>query len=363
MNKENYSLQEAITYMLNSYFQEEINKAKNISEQILLVSPQSEIAIYVKALCIYRLGQKGPAKQLMKKLSEKEAALNKYDFIYPLLVQQGKDGWDQRYHARLKQYVHFSQIDGFIISYPKSGRTWLRLMIGVYLLKQVKTEATELYYLTREKTEWPTVEVSHDDFPMWKPFNSIVENKDAYSKKRVIFLVRDPRDTIVSFYFQYTKRGDKDLANDSQFNGSMSDFIRHNIGGLPSIVRFLNIWAQQRNVVAGFQICFYEDLHANPTAELTRVLNFLGWENPDAQHVKNAVRECEFSQMKKIEKTNSLNNVRLKPPTDKDPEGYKVRKGKVGGYEEYFSDEDIQWVNDYLNNHLDDYFSRYKNLI
>lgn len=355
-------LPNSLNLMLTLYLEDQFSHAYDIAERILTADQPAGLAMYVKALCLHRFGQHNLSANLMLELENKEAALNAYDFRYPLLLQQGNSGWLQRYHSRLEQFYRCYHTDGFVISYPKSGRTWLRLMIGIYLLKEVRAEAIEIYELTSNNPDWPTVDVSHDDYPMWKPVDSIVADKTAYQDNRVLLLVRDPRDVIVSFYFQYTKRGDKKLANDSTFNGSMADFIRHDIGGLPSIVRFMNIWAQQRHVPDSFQICRYESLRNKPADELTKVLEFLGWINPDPEHVKNAVKQCEFSRMKKMEKKNKFKNTRLSPPKDGDPEGYKVRKGVVGGYREYLSDEDIRWVNDYMNAHLDDYFAYYKNL-
>ena len=64
--------------------------------------------------------------------------------------------------------------------------------------------------------------------------------------------------------------------------------------------------------------------------------------------------------MKNMEQDNVLNNARLKPPEDGDPEGFKIRRGKVGGYVDYLSKDDIEYIDQYLDANLDDFYSFYK---
>jgi len=60
--------------------------------------------------------------------------------------------------------------------------------------------------------------------------------------------------------------------------------------------------------------------------------------------------------MMRMERENSLNSGRLRPVDIDDAESYKVRKGKVGGYVDYLSDEDIGYLNQKTKTILPDYF-------
>ena len=101
-----------------------------------------------------------------------------------------------------EKYLHFGA-DLYIISFPKCGRTWLRLIIGKYIqecygLKDVpKSEILELTPLSRYKRKIPTIRVTHDDDPHKKIPKDIETNKKKYRRKKIIFMVRDPRDVIV----------------------------------------------------------------------------------------------------------------------------------------------------------------------
>ncbi len=66
--------------------------------------------------------------------------------------------------------------------------------------------------------------------------------------------MRDPRDVVVSNYFQFVKRGDGERIGDA-FAGSLSEFLHHDRGSLKSIVTFYNVWARNRAVPKAFMSC------------------------------------------------------------------------------------------------------------
>lgn len=173
-------------------------------------------------------------------------------------------------------------------------------------------------------------------------------------------MVRDPRDTLVSYFFQYTRRGDKNRAQDPYFDGDISAFIRHDIGGLRNLVGFYNTWAENRIKPANFALFRYEDFHHDSDAEFRRLIEFLELPFHGDEAITRALEFGSFGNLQKIEKLDVLDNVRLKPPEDGDPEGLKVRRGKVGGYEDYLSNADIAYVDQYLADELDDYYAGYK---
>jgi len=72
----------------------------------------------------------------------------------------------------------------------------------------------EVYRISENAPELSTLFFSHDDNPHWKPFATINADKTIYKGKKVVFLIRDPRDVLVSCFFQYTLRGDHKIAND-----------------------------------------------------------------------------------------------------------------------------------------------------
>lgn len=234
--------------------------------------------------------------------------------------------------------------DAFLISYPKCGRTWLRLMIAQALQYHygVQTDdPLELHRLADIAPGAPRILVWHEDRPHLKAAATIESDKSRYRDKRVVLLVRDPRDVLVSLYFHLSRRGGRDL-------GTLSDYLRSDIGSTASLIRYYNIWADQFRAAGDFLCVRYEDLRTNPQGELARILDFLGSPVSDAA-VHEAVAATEFSKMRKMEAEGAIASDRLTPANPEDTESFKTRKGKVGGFVEYLGEADIAYLNDWID--------------
>lgn len=212
------------------------------------------------------------------------------------------------------------------------------------------TNLLELDQLATLSPNIPKIWVSHDDNPQWKTPDDLVTSKAEYKEKQVIFLVRDPRDVLISNYFQKTKRREA-------YNGRLSEYLQENLGSFETILRFYNIWAANRDVPQGFLLVRYEDIHDNPHRELGRVLEFLGLSAVDEQTIAEAVQYASFENMRKMELENTFNSQRLAPIDSKDPDSYKTRKGKVGGFRDYLSGAEIAELNRRIQETLSDFYT------
>lgn len=230
----------------------------------------------------------------------------------------------------------------FIISYPKTGRTWLRVMLGKALVLKYQLNNKMLldtFYLTKEAGLIPTV-FSHDGPFLLRnsaPYYNMNFNEKLYKKKKVIFLIRDIRDTLVSSYFEESKRL-------KIYEGSLSDFIRDKRFGAKKIVTFYNIWYINRSIPTQFLLIRYEDMYKRPIENLRQVLNFINLKEIEEEILKAAVSFASFDQMKKMEEQNIFGDSILRPGIKSDNESYKVRRGKIGGFVDYFTKEDLLYI-------------------
>lgn len=238
-----------------------------------------------------------------------------------------------------------SEIKVYIISYPKCGRTWLRVMIGKVLCEKYNLPEDLLldtYTLTKKAGTLRT-KFTHDvsSLAAGRDYRTLKPDKTAYKDKKVIFLVREIKDVIVSAYFHATKR--KKL-----FKGSISEFIRSNKYGVKKIVTFYNIWHANMDVPQDFLLVKYEDIHSDTKDMLRKVLNFIGVKDTPESVIENAVAFAKLENMKKFEKGKVFKGSKMTPGDETDPESFKVRKGKIGGYSEYLSAEDIKYIDDVI---------------
>jgi hypothetical protein len=207
-----------------------------------------------------------------------------------------------------------------VISFPKSGRTWLRVMLDRLHIG---------------------LSYSHDETSHAEKIacGDLSRNKKKYKNKKVIFLVRDPRDTAVSGYFQAVKRI-------GVFNGSLSDFIRDEKHGIGKILLFHQIWFNNRQVPKDFLLIRYEDMHADCMAVMKKIMEFLQLRDINDDQLKESIQFAEFENMKKLERDGFFSERYgsiLSPANINDEESFKVRKGKIGGYVDYLNEGDIAY--------------------
>lgn len=341
------------------YSAHQYRELKALCGQILDRDPRHADALYMTGLLSAVDGDFETGRALVEQACQWEPGFRAHDHMIALLKRKGQSSWLAVHERLFQDFAKVSRTDGFVISYPKCGRTWLRLMLGRCLQGEGHDDYLDSFAITSRDPTIPTIDFSHDDFPHWKPVEAINKGKKIYAGKTVLFLVRDPRDVLVSYYFEYTKRGSKDEANDSNFNGTLSDFVRHSIGGLASLVCFYNIWAQNRETPARFQLVTYEDMRAKPESILEECLSFLGLQI-SSQRIVDAVAYGDFENMRKLEQTDALKDFRLRSGDKNDPESFKVRRGKVSGYMDYLNADDLAYIDRYLDHELDDLFGVYK---
>ena len=64
----------------------------------------------------------------------------------------------------------------------------------------------ELHRLADLDPRIPCVFATHDDDAQWKAPDQVTQSKERFRDSRVLLLVRDPRDVIVSLYYQKRDR-------------------------------------------------------------------------------------------------------------------------------------------------------------
>lgn len=247
-------------------------------------------------------------------------------FKYRLLILNNYFRTGVRQFLKKKGIIKDNRFDDVVvISYPKSGRTWLRVMLD-FLDIEIKYEhdAAKVLY-----------DANND-------FNKSDIDVRKYSDKRVIYLIRDPRDVVVSSYFQAVNR-------QQIFNGTLSDFIRDEKFGIRKILLFQSEWLKNKDIPADFMLLKYESMYEQPEREFRKALDFLNARNISDKKIRNTVELFAFKNMQQFEKCGLFRmryGRRLKPISADNTESYKVRKGKIHGFRDYMPDKDIEYCNE-----------------
>lgn len=253
--------------------------------------------------------------------------------------------------------------DAVVVSYAKSGRTWLRVMISrlyqqIYELPDdTVLEFDNFHHMDRRI---PCLFFTHDEYI--REFTGNTGTKVDFYGKKVLFMVRDPRDVAVSQFFHWryrTKPWKRGLnfhpSNDTDC--TLFDFVLGKSSGLPRVIDFMNTWAREIGKTRAHEIVRYEDMRNDPQASMTRVARFLDIPASDNQ-IREAVAYAAYENMKQKESEQSFRSsgARLTPGDKANPDSYKVRRAKVGGYRDYFDDTQLAEIDAMTYERLDPVF-------
>jgi hypothetical protein len=126
----------------------------------------------------------------------------------------------------------------------------------------------------------------------------------------------------------------------------VSEMLRDENFGMRAIISTMNDWLSEFSKRNNFILLRYEALRASPAENFRDLLAVLGEASPDANIFQEALEFSRFENMQKLEAAGAFDSNILHPGDVRDPESFKVRRGKVGGYSEYLSAEDQQFAAD-----------------
>lgn len=242
-----------------------------------------------------------------------------------------------------KELSRASQSDLIVLSRAKSGRTWLRAMLSRLYQAHYNLDEAQLMEFDnfhQQNSAIPKVLYTHGYY-LHADIDAGGPRSNAMAKK-IIFLVRNPCDVAVSEYFQSTKRANQTKVELYGIDTDMPmfDFVMTGPMGIPTIVDYLNKWERVLAPMPNVMRVRYEDLRAEPVEYLSTLVDFIGAPFSE-ETIRNAVEFTSFENLKKKEREDFYNNSRLRAKNPDDPDSYKVRRGKVGGYRDYFDDSQI----------------------
>jgi Sulfotransferase domain len=229
-------------------------------------------------------------------------------------------------HQKLLEKTHADDI--FLVTYPKSGTTWMRFLIGNYLTGN-QCNYSNLYSIM------PGLHVSDQESSNWCKFQPrFIQSHFPFTPdyRKVVYVVRDGRDVAVSFYFHLIKHWHLDIETPFseflvQFNGGS---FAHKTPWADHVLNWLD------NSPSDFLLVRYEDLQDNAAVELTKVLEFAGL-SVDSDAVQSALEFSSFERLQQYEKYQfHLSNS---PLALSDSSIQFMRKGQVGDWRNYFTEE------------------------
>jgi len=212
--------------------------------------------------------------------------------------------------------------DIFILSFPKSGNTWTRFLIANLAYPETPADFSNINRLTPDPEALSKRELAR------MPRPRIIKSHQYFDPryKRVIYVVRDPRDVALSQYHFHRKR--KLIEDDYSPEKFVSRFVAGQTGPYGSWGENVASWLATRLHRPGFLLLRYEDMLENTARELAKVAAFLEFP-PDAERIRNAVQRSSAEEMRKLEKSQALLWSSTRSTRQDVP---FVREAKAGGW-------------------------------
>jgi len=257
----------------------------------------------------------------------------------------------ERWLRGREEWRKLESADYVVVSWGKSGRTWLRLMISrIFQVKYSlsETEFLEFDNFQRINDKIPVILFTHGNYI--RDYSNEWNSKTTFYNKKIILLVRDPRDVAVSQYFQwkYRMKPRKKIINKYPSHNSdllIYDFVVNHEAGLQRVINFFNGWAAERSHMSDILVVRYEDLRLEPHAHLKRMLDFMNV-TASENEIEDAIQFAAYDNMKRLEESQTVqaSGQRMRPGDQSNPDSFKVRRAKVGGYRDYFEANQVQVI-------------------
>jgi hypothetical protein len=262
----------------------------------------------------------------------------------------------RRKHLAELELAKAHRANFLIIGHPKSGNTWLKVMLS--RLYQIRYDLPESKLINtdefaRKIPEIPRLAATNGYYSYEGEVGKLLAAGAADNPLRhkpVLFLARNPIDIAVSWYHQFTKRQSRakqELINHfiehpvDRRTVQMWEFVRHSDIGLPSLIEYQNTWARNVQELEHGMLAKYEQLRTEPVPTLHKITQLMG-EDFSEEEVRVAVEWGSFDNLQKLETSGTFSQGGMKLVNANDPSTFKVRRGKIGGYKDDFDAHQVE---------------------
>jgi Sulfotransferase domain len=198
-------------------------------------------------------------------------------------------------NLRIERDITVFPDDIFLTSYPRSGNTWTRFLVGNLVYQDEPVTFLNLERLV------PDMYKSGDWVLRRRPRPRVLKSHECFDPRyrRVIYIVRDPRDVAVSnFHWEMKQRA---LGEAYPIEKFVPEWI--NCRCWPRIGSWgdhVTSWLSTRRGDQGFVLLRYEDLMRDTEFELAKIARLLGIE-PTPERLRRAVELSSAERMRQLE--------------------------------------------------------------
>ena len=264
----------------------------------------------------------------------------------------------------------------WIASYPKSGNTWMRLLLAniqttdgspvsinslearsfvhsrrLFDLRTLVDSALLLpnesatlrsgvidEYIDEQNS--PVFAKVHDAWTHGAPGVPMLGRR----ARAALYLVRDPRDVVVSYAFHNEDRLDAVI----ETLNNPAACLLGSVGAFPQRIGdwsgHVNSWRDQTDVPV--HVIRYEDLHRDTARALRQVVEWLGSRFDSESEMADAVlRAVRSSELRELQRQEREKGFRIRPAATLSPDASLFfRQGRIGDWRNHLSSEQVRVI-------------------
>ena len=237
--------------------------------------------------------------------------------------------------ARIERDITIFSDDVFLTSYPRSGNTWTRFLVG-----NLVHQDEPVTFLNVEKLV-PDMYKHSDRYLRSLPRPRIMKSHECFDPRyrTIIYIVRDPRDVAVSNYHWELKQ--KSIAEGYPVEKFVPRWMEPIYWArLGNWGDHVTSWLSTRRDSSSFVVLRYEDLIGDPARELVKVADLLSID-PKPERLARAVELSSADRMRLLESNQGGKWVQTKYTRQDKP---FVRKAAPGGWRSVLGQESVELI-------------------
>lgn len=185
----------------------------------------------------------------------------------------------------------------FLVSYPKSGNTWMRFLVANLL------DPSDSTTFANVDDRFPAIENVTERELSGASAPELLKSHESFDPRygKVIYIVRDPRDVAVSYYHYLIKV--RRIQEGHPINEFVAPFIAGEYGaGYGTWRENVGSWLGARQGNENFLCLRYEDLLSDPAEKLLHVARFLDVEASE-ERLQRSIKLSSADRMRELERS------------------------------------------------------------
>ena len=222
--------------------------------------------------------------------------------------------------------------DTFVVSYPRSGNTWTRFLLGNLIHPETPVTFSNIEWLT------PDIHALSSKTLKRIPRPRFLKSHEYFDPRypKVIYLVRDPRDVALSLY--HFRRKYRVIQDGYPIEKYVERFLKGDMD--VSWGEHVGSWLGARKNHRALLLVRYEDLLSDPLQQLGRIADFLCIDAAP-ERLALAIERSAADRLRKLEKVESHQWVTTKGRREDVP---FIGKGVSGGWRDVLPKSSVEQI-------------------